>query len=150
MVSAAMFNSYALADGSRTREIKFTYPWEFPFKYKDLNLDLHLTRPGGTSPDWFPMYPENWFVVFARGSFIAPDNLSYIDIMIDHALGDYEFIEPYICHNGMFLANLPSITKDGISKRYTGYYAWTNYGAVATKKLPVDQKGTQTEDTEDE
>lgn len=122
LVSAAMFNSYALADGSRTREIKFTCPWEYPFKYRDLYMDIALAGDNSAS-DTFPTYPQNWFVVFARGSFVAPDNLSFIDIMVDHAMTDFELLTPLLCHEGMFLTRSPIVTE---GKKVT-YLAWVNY-----------------------
>lgn len=136
-VSANMFNSYALADGSKTREIKFSFPWEYPFKYKDLNLDLALADP--ESVQTYPFYPENWFILYARGSFVAPDNVQYIDIMVDHALTDYEFIEPYYPHQGMFLARPPIITSDDKSV----YFAYVNYSTPKAILEEEEEKETE-------
>lgn len=133
-VSANMFNSYALADGSRTREIKFSYPWEFPFKYRDLMLEQHLVTDDSIN---YPFYPDNWFVLFARGSFVAPANVEYIDIMIDHALTDHEFITPLYCHPGMYKAQNPVsyvTAKDG--KPVRKYCAYINYGEERPEPEP--------------
>lgn len=126
LVAARMFNSYAIADGSRTREIKFNVPWEFPYKYKDLVLDLYC-RNSSNVANRYPMYQENWFVVFARGSFVAPDNLSYIDMMIDHALTDYEYVTPFLCHPGMFRGSNPVLYKvDNEGTKGRLYFEYTD------------------------
>lgn len=95
--SAAMNNSLVLADLSKSREIKFVYPYEYPIEYQDFTSDYIFSKQYASqvAPNASNRY-DNWFVVMARGTLTATDNVSHLDMYIDHAFSKFSLHTPLV------------------------------------------------------
>lgn len=97
--SGSMNNSYALADYSKSREMKFVYPYEYNTEYQDFVMDCRNYDAfvgGGTSWDRaYHWQMDNWFVVLARGPFRST-NTQEISLYIDHAFSKHQLHTPLL------------------------------------------------------
>lgn len=108
-VAAMMNNSCVMADSSKSREIKFTYPYEYNTEFQDYFRDMYdsyVPKKDQPAPDRDVNF-DNWFVVYARGNFESADNTSHIDIFIDHSFGQYQLHTPTCVISPMLRPILP-------------------------------------------
>lgn len=150
--SGMMNNSNVIADFTKSREIKFVYPYEYDTEFQDFSRDIYLKD--GYSP--YKSYPssecvdkDNWFVVMARGSFSSATQ-QHFDVYIDHALAQYDVQIPMMPYLGCIV---PPITYSVVSdaadetKQYFKYQAIEDQLGVRyrthnvkTKKKPTHEE----------
>lgn len=111
-MGASMANSSVLADTSKSREISFFYPYEFPFEFIDIYEDLttNLTFTATADNVLNTAQVDNYFIVSARNTIATPDNTTHIDIFVDISVVNPVFRVPMLPFLGMFKAWLPAFT----------------------------------------
>lgn len=85
-LAAAMSTVNMGADFSKDRNLEISFPYVNNTEYCDVRNEMFRmnANSGLTATD-------NWFVVFARGTFDTSDNIPYITFFIDHRANTFDF-----------------------------------------------------------
>lgn len=98
VANGMQFNSNIQCDLSKSRQMRFVYPYEYPTEFQDMQEDMYDTdaysNPSGGSV--MPRSLDNWFLVGTRGSIITPTNADSLTFYIDYAFSSHQLLTPLL------------------------------------------------------
>lgn len=132
-----LVNSNLQCDLSKSRQLRFVYPYEYPTEYWDIseNLAKSIEYDASSNSDNRARFSqfENWFVVGTRGNIISPTNAESLTFYVDYAFGQYSLHTPILPCVDAFYPSM-SIWSNGTSSAYYEFteddFADTNTNAT--------------------
>lgn len=118
-----LVNSNVQCDLSKSRQMRFVYPYEYPTEFQDICEDTYFKEQYTvTSAYEGPKNLDNWFIVGTRGSIITPTNADSLTFYLDYAFSSHQLMTPLLpCPRTVYPT--VSLLTDGTKTMYAQFDA---------------------------
>lgn len=98
VANGMQFNSNIQCDLSKSRQMRFVYPYEYPTEFQDFQEDMfdETAYTTYTVKSSMPRAFDNWFLVGTRGSIITPTNADSLTFYVDYAFASHQLLTPLL------------------------------------------------------